>query len=64
MTDFYTIKSPIDNVIIRGITFTGRLVDSNPFTGISVTISHPGNGIQLIGFIWRVVVTVWGVIGC
>ena len=59
----FVIEDPVDNVMVRGMTFTGELGYSNPFTGISVTISHPSNSIQFVDCVWRDMITVWGMIG-
>ena len=38
---YYIVDEPIDNMVIRGITFTGKIENAGPFPGVSVIFSHP-----------------------
>jgi hypothetical protein len=43
----------IDNVVVKGFTFTGLMRGSDVFGGVPIAISHPGQNIRLEDCVWR-----------
>lgn len=48
----YTVNRTNDNLLIRGITFTGILLNVEPFPGSSISLSHPGRNMRFEDCLW------------
>ena len=57
--DFF---QPIDNLKVQGITFSGQVVDTSPFSGLSVQMSNPGKNIRFENCLWTDMVVPSGLI--
>lgn len=49
---FHDNDAPIDNILVKGITFTGTLLNAGPFPGTSVMFSHPSNNATFADCHW------------
>ena len=58
-----SVKNGIDNLLVRGITFTGTPDNVGPFNGNSVSIGHPGKNLRFEDCLWTNVVAQSGLIG-
>ncbi len=52
-----------DNLMVRGITFTGTPLNVGPFRGISVSLGHPGRNMRFQDCMWKDMTTQAGLIG-
>jgi hypothetical protein len=59
----YEVTRTVDNLVIRGITFTGIPINVGPFSGNSVTLSHPGRNIRFENCTWSNMTALSGLIG-
>ena len=48
----FSFNQSIDNLKVQGITFSGQVVDTSPFTGLSVQVSNPGKNIRFENCMW------------
>jgi hypothetical protein len=62
-SEVYIVNASIDNFTVRGLTFTGQPINSGPFQGMSVTLSHPGHNIRFEDCLWRDLSAQNGLIG-
>jgi len=53
----------LDNIVIRGLTFTGNLRTSSPFTGASVLLSIPTSSFQCDDCLWTNMTAPTGLFG-
>ena len=53
----------IDHLVIRGLTFTGRITNSGPFPGNSVVVSNSGKDVRFEDCVWRNMSISHGLIG-
>lgn len=59
----FTLNRTNDNLLIRGITFTGIPVNVGPFLGISISLSHPGRNMRFEDCLWYNMTAESGLIG-
>jgi hypothetical protein len=50
---YLDLTENIDNVVVKGFTFTGLMRGSGVFGGVPIAISHPGQNIRFEDCVWR-----------
>jgi len=55
-------NNTVDNMTVRGMTFTGTTVTRHPFNGVSVSLSHPGKNIRFEDCRWTDMTALRGVV--